>query len=358
MFAAIKKSAFILIPTLIIVLLLSQAAIAKKFSPFKLELNVSKDTVFVDDTFDLIVHFEYSSDKAMVSVDDPEFPEMLAFEKVGSVGHHQSQRFVKNPVTGENMAQATYEFTRTYRALTPGEYKIDGIVLQVNDPAQPGGNLTVRTNTVNITVMAVGEDTEGQTTEEITEEEPEETIRDIKNPIPAPQWVLYLLGLGASSILLALALILARVIKPPSLKVPQKGEMRVIVAPYKRAIDKLKQLKVPDEATDDEKVTAFYIKLSDIVKEYVGSRHNVLGFEATTYEITSSMRNIYSKHRDSGNLIGSLESFLNEIDIGKYAQGMRDKNFMETAINKAREFIDLDNRTFLPPPDIDPELQN
>lgn len=349
-----RKNSFILIPTLIIALLLSQAAIAQKFSPFKLDLKVSKDTVFVDDTFDLVVHFEYTSDAAQISVDDPEFPEMLAFEKVGSIGHHQSQSFIKNPITGEYMARATYEFTRTYRALTPGEYKIDGIVLQVKDPAQSGGKLTPRTNPVNITVMAVGEDTE----EKIPEEEPEETIRDIKDPIPAPQWVLYLLGLGASSILLALALILARVIKPPSLKVPGKGEIRIIVAPYKRAIDKLKKLKVPDETTDDEKVTTFYIKLSDIVKEYLGAKHNVLGFEATTYEITSSMRNIYSKHRDGNNLIDSLESFLNEIDIGKYARGMRDKNIMEKAINKAGKFIDLDNHTFLPPPEIDPEQEN
>jgi len=325
--------------------LLSQAAYAQSTPPMRIELNLSRDTVFVGDTFDLTVHFEYTSEMGQIEVGQPEFPEMLEFEKVGSIQYSQRQDISRNSITGKYQARAHYDFTRTYRALTPGEFIIQGIELEIDDPSQPGGKMKTRTPQATITVLAVGPDSEEKIVGAESEEpEEKEDIRDIKEPISAPRWILYLLGIGASSILLALALIMVRVIKPPAVKIPEKVTTRKIVDPYGRAMGKLKEIKTPEIGADDDQITAFYIRLSDIVKEYVGSKHNVLGFEATTYEITSSMRQVYQEFTDGGRLIESLERFLNEIDLGKYAMALREENFMEAGINRAREFVELDNR--------------
>ena len=339
------RQLFTKISFLIFLALLSQAAYAQGNPPMRLELVLSRDTVFVGGTFTLTVHFEYTSEMGQIEVEQPEFPDMLEFEKVGSIQFSQRQELSRNSITGKHEARAYYNFTRTYRALTPGEYYIQGIELEINDPAQPGGRLKTRTPQAKITVLAVGPDSEMEPIEKESEEpEEKEDIRDIKEPIPAPQWILYLLGLGATGILLALALIMARVIKPPAIRIPEKVTVRKIVNPYDRAMRKLREIKTPEIGVDDDQITAFYIKLSDIVKEYVGSKHNVLGFEATTYEITSSMKEVYQGFRDGDRMISALELFLNEIDLGKYAMALREENFMDEGINRARDFVEMDNR--------------
>lgn len=333
------------ISIIIALALLSQTAYAQGTPPLRVELNVSRDTVFVGDTFDLTVHFEYTSEMGQIEVDQPVFPEMIEFEKVGIIKMSQRQTLSRNSMTGKNQARASYDFTRTYRALTTGEFEIQGIELVVNDPSQPGGKMKTRTPVATITVLAVGPDSEEKIAEQESDEpEEKEDIRDIKDPIPAPQWVLYLLGIGATGILLALAMIMARVIKPSAIRVPQKVAIRKIVNPYDRAIRKLKDIQTPETGANDDQITTFYIRLSDIVKEYVGAKHNVLGFEATSYEITSSMKEVYGGYSDGDRLIASLELFLNEIDLAKYAMAKREGNFMEEGINRAKDFIEMDNR--------------
>ena len=106
--------------------LLTQAAYAQSTAPMRIELLLSSDTVFVGDTFDLTVHFEYTSEMGQIEVGQPEFPDMLEFEKVGSIQYSQRQDISRNSITGKHQARAHYNFTRTYRAVTPGEFIIHG----------------------------------------------------------------------------------------------------------------------------------------------------------------------------------------------------------------------------------------
>lgn len=317
-------------------------------SPWKIELKVSSDKILVGETFDLIAHVEYFSEVGQVTVPQPEFPDLADFEKVGSVGFNERQNVITNSVTGHLQAQVSYDFTRTYKALKAGEFMIPGIDLTIEDPSQPSGEIKTKTKGVKITVLDIAGPADKS--EEKKEEAPKEDIRDIKDPIPAPAWVLYVVGAGGLALLLGFALLLTRFVKPRPVAVAQHQEMRKIVDPYERAVFKLKQIKVPGIGAEDDQITVYYIRLTDIVKEYLGTKHNVMGFEATSYEITESMRMVYKKCNRGDELIVSLEKFLAELDLGKYAKAHRDESFMTNALTRAKEFIELDHSIIRPIP--------
>jgi hypothetical protein len=321
---------------------------AQSSSPFNIELKVSPDKVLVGETFDVILHLEYTSDLGQVQVPQPEFPDLADFEKVGTVGFSERQNMSTNSVTGQIQSQASYDFTRTYKALKGGEFEIPGVDITIKDPAQPSGELKIKTKGVKITVLDIA--VPADKTKEKAEEKPkeEEGIRDIKDPIPAPQWILYVVGAGGLAILLGFALLLTRFVKPRAVASVQQAEMRKIVDPYERAIFKLKQIKIPGTGAEDDQITVYYIRLTDIVKEYLGTKHNVMGFEATSYEITESMRMVYKKCNRGDELIVSLEKFLAELDLGKYAKAHRDESFMKNALTRAKEFIQLDHSIIRP----------
>ena len=321
---------------------LMSLSVAMAQAPFAIELRVSKDTIFVNDEFQLVVHVEYSSEAGKVEIGQPEFPEMVEFEKVGEVGFSQRQEISTSPLTKEPQSRAVYDFSRTYKALKPGQFLIPNIELTIKDPAQPNGVLKTRTKTVQITVLDLSQRPPGTEENKIAKPK-EEGLRDIKAPLPVPRWVFLLMGVGGVSILLALAIVIARVIKPSGDQKPKSEKVRVIENPYARAMSKLKEIKPPPPLSDDESITNFYIKLSDIVKEYLASHHGVMGFEATSWEITSEMHDVYSKFKRGGEIKLSLNTFLGDVDLGKYAKARREQDFMLMAIERAKSFVNIDN---------------
>jgi len=332
-----------IISFLIALLALSASVFASSGGPFSIDLSVSKDTIFTGDTFNLILTLVYTSERGKVEIEPVEFPDLVEFEKVGTIQYSESQSVITGPITKKPEAEATYKFTRTYRALKPGEFQIPAVEVDIKDPSQPLGSLKTRSNTVTITVLDVSKKPpeERKKDEEAKKAEEEKGLRDIKAPVPAPMWILYLFGIGGSSILLALALVIARTLKPAT-KPPEQEKPRIIENPYDRAIAKLKELKPPTSGDDDD-ITLFYIRLTEIVKEYFAYHHGVMGFEATSYEITDEMRQAWMKYRRKDELISSLQSFLSDVDLGRYAKARREQNFMLTAIDKATKLINLDN---------------
>jgi hypothetical protein len=342
----IALSIIILIPLTIV----SVSNAQSKPVPMKAELTASRDKVFVGEAFTLNVQVEYITESGEVDVTDPQFPDLVEFEKISSVMSSQNTNIIYNNVTKQTDISVIYEFSRQYKALQIGEYKIPPVEFEILDKAQPQGKLKMRTNGITIKVVALDDE---QPLPQPGKEEEKPDIRDIKGPVKAPFWVLYAFGAGGFVLLLSIAFLVTRLVKGHPSKTA-KAPVRVIASPYERAIAKLKELKMPD-IVDDPAVAVFYVRLSDIVKEYLGSKHNVMGFEATTFEITTAMREIYSRYKDGSELIISLESFLRELDLGKYAKAHRDENFMGKAIEKALGFIALDNKIAIEEKDTDPE---
>jgi hypothetical protein len=270
---------------------------------------------------------------------------MQEFEKVGTIRFSQSQQIVTSPITRKPEAEASYRFTRTYKALKPGDFMIPPVELTIKDPSQPLGTLTTRTNPVKITVLDLSQKPpeEQKKDEEARKAEEEKGLRDIKAPLPAPTWILYLFGIGGSSVLLALALVLVKTLKPQQSKARDEDKPGVIENPYEKAMAKLKELQPPSTTADDSDITLFYIRLMEIVKEYIARRHGVMGFEATSWEITGELREVWKKYRRKDELLNSLGKLLSDVDLGRYAKSRREQAFMLSAIDKAGKLIQLDH---------------
>jgi len=131
-----RNLALKIILLLIAALTVSSPASAAK-GPFSIDLSVSKDTIFTGDTFNLILTLVYTSERGKVEIEPVEFPDLVEFEKVGTIQYSESQSVITSPLTKKPEAEATYKFTRTYRALKPGEFKIPAVEVEIKDPSQP-----------------------------------------------------------------------------------------------------------------------------------------------------------------------------------------------------------------------------
>lgn len=91
---------------------------------------------------------------------------------------------------------------------------------------------------------------------------------------------------------------------------------------------------------------AFYSRLSEILRAYVGERYGVEAMESTTYELSAALSETTAPTR----VVGSTRTMLEEADLVKFAKLQVDPSACEAAIDAALRLVDEAEAGFSTPP--------
>lgn len=157
-------------------------------------------------------------------------------------------------------------------------------------------------------------------------------IRDLKKPIFLPTYtIFYILGF----LLIMALLYYAYQYYEKNLKNIKKEikEDKTIAIPEDAiALNKIKLLG-EKEYLKNMQYKNFYFELSEIIREYLNKRYNIITLERTTYEISLDLKRILPDKE----LLNEFLDFFNECDMVKFAKYQptvnESKSIIPTAIN-------------------------
>ncbi|MCD6163339.1 MAG: hypothetical protein J7K40_13145 [candidate division Zixibacteria bacterium] len=154
-------------------------------------------------------------------------------------------------------------------------------------------------------------------------------IKDIIGPKPLPlRWWLYvLIGLAAAAVIIAIYLLYRWKMKGMILpEAPPEP-------PYDIAIRNLIQLKDKNLPAKG-KIKQYYIELSDIIRQYIQGRFDIIAVEATTYELKRKLKHPELPRDKSAAVL----SFLNRSDMVKFAKHLPDSNIIDEDYDMVKDF--------------------
>lgn len=166
-------------------------------------------------------------------------------------------------------------------------------------------------------------------------------IRDLKRPIFVPTYtIFYIIG-----ILLFLALLyygyqyyLKNLKK---VKEEVKNDKTQHIPEDELALSKIKLLGEKDYLKKMQ-YKNFYFELSEIIREYLNKRYNILTLERTTYEISLDLKKILPEKE----LLNEFLEFFNECDMVKFAKYIPTLNEIKSIIPRAINLIQKTRRTY------------
>ena len=163
-------------------------------------------------------------------------------------------------------------------------------------------------------------------------------LRDIVPPVDVYQddytllWVL-----GAIAVLVLLVLLVRYMVLNWARWHPRAAEAAPPPRPPEEiALEKLHALKAEGEPGPDRK-KQWYIRLSEILREYIGLRYDFNGLESTTEEIVHILRG----RKTHGLTQAELFRFLNDCDMVKFAKYLPTSGEDDLAIGEAFRIVQL-----------------
>lgn len=241
---------------------------------------------------------------------------------------------VQSPAESSSAGGAT--LLRRYYDLEPegvGDLTVPPLVVAVRD-RQGGGDAAreIRTDPVAVTVASVVPDGVDYT-------EP----KDIAPPmsLPQPGWPLAVwVVLGIVAAAGAAAALLWRRRRPRTVTVrPQPAHLVALAE-----LERLQQTELGDEA----RIEAFYVRLSAILRRYLGWRFGLRALMQTTEECVAGLpgaERALAPHRP---VLGTL---LASFDLVKFARHRPQRSEVEEALRRVREFVERtgDERVLVDP---------
>jgi hypothetical protein len=112
--------------------------------------------------------------------------------------------------------------------------------------------------------------------------------------------------------------------------------VKPIIPPHLIALEKLKKLE-DEKLWQKGEIKKFHIDLTDIIREYMESRYNMMAVESTTAEIIDQLRN----YLDDRIIIEKVREFLELSDLVKFAKLIPIPDENEKCMKVAYEFVDL-----------------
>jgi hypothetical protein len=238
---------------------------------------------------------------------------------------------VQSPAESSSAGGTT--LLRRYYDLEPegvGNLTIPPLVVAVRDrQVGDGAAREIRTDPVPITVTSV-------VPEGVDYTEP----KDIAPPmsLPQPAWPLELWALlGAVAAAIAAAVLFWR----------RRGRRAVAAPPQLVALAELDRLQQAGLG-DQERLEAFYVRLSAILRRYLGWRFGLRALMQTTEELVAGLpgaeRALAPYHPILGTLLASF-------DLVKFARHRPQRSDVEEALRRVREFIERtgDERVLVDP---------
>jgi hypothetical protein len=110
---------------------------------------------------------------------------------------------------------------------------------------------------------------------------------------------------------------------------------KIIIPPHIIALEKLKKLE-DEKLWQKGEIKKFHIDLTDIIREYMETRFNILAVESTTHDIIAQLNNLPIDKK----LLDKVNEFLNISDLVKFAKLVPLPNENEICLKVSYEFID------------------
>ena len=144
-------------------------------------------------------------------------------------------------------------------------------------------------------------------------------------------------------VLLVVALALTRK-KPLTLK----KVIKPLIPPYKEAsiaLQRVTSFKVEDQETEKQ----FYVELTDLLRNYIQRRFNVLAMEKTSYELLQQMEGLVDATEMEG-----LKLIFENADLVKFAKHRTSDFEKERCLTAAKKFLDhtVDDTMEHPKPEV------
>jgi hypothetical protein len=200
----------------------------------------------------------------------------------------------------KNKAQSIFKIILTVYKV--GKFNIPTLNFSVVTPK--GKVLNLKTNKIPIKVKG------------LIENEPNPKLKDIMPPVKflETNWVLIrILGaIGGVGLVVVVTLLLRGWIKTPT----QMQTSKPLIKPFHEvALEKLVALQ-KDKLWEKNRFMEYYIKISEIIREYLGQRYEFDSMEMTTEEIIKTLK----KKKTKGLSLPEVEGFLGECDLVKFAK--------------------------------------
>lgn len=116
----------------------------------------------------------------------------------------------------------------------------------------------------------------------------------------------------------------------------KKIEIKPLPA-WEKAFSELEEIRKLPLNTDDE-VKDFYLKLSDVFREYIENRYGITALEKTTYEFIAFMRTQENIFTEEQKIL--IKAFLDRCDLIKFARQKADNDEPVADIKLVKQFVE------------------
>ncbi|RKH02341.1 hypothetical protein D7V97_28060 [Corallococcus sp. CA053C] len=268
------------------------------------------------------------------------------FQYVVTLTHPKDQRYELVAPTGESAVEllqqtrqrqdgasdATTTFGLRFSAFELGDVKLPDLAFDVATPDGPR-RFVLKGRSVTV-ASSLPPDANGQGAELFDYQPPQ--------AVPIRSWtLLYALAVALAVGLLAWALVRWWQRRPKREKVVPVLPLDVRV---RQSLDALKRENLPGRGL----VKDFYIRLSEIVRGYLGERYGFEALECTSFELMTTLRRLPTP----GLPEDALMRFISESDLVKYARADASP---ESCAQSLAFGYDLLAKTYVPPPPPKPD---
>ena len=220
---------------------------------------------------------------------------------------------------GEVIQQRDYVIS-TYDV---GEYEIPPVAVRYTTTGDTAWN-ELQTQSLKITVESMKPSEAGD-------------IRDIKSPLEIPRdWWRLIRFVIAGFLLLLTGILVYLFIKrrqagKPILPRREKPKL----PPHEVALNELEKL-IQEKLLEKGEVKLFYVKISEIIRQYIEERYFIVALEMTTFQLIEIMR----ESEIESNVIDLIEQFLTQCDLVKFAKYIPTDKENQNVVDLAYKIIE------------------
>jgi len=242
---------------------------------------------------------------------------------VDTVGYFEIHSFTNIDSTVEgNLAKESQRVS--LQVFDSGDYVFPPLAFEVASPGNADPDI-IFTDSLYVRVETVPVDTLGE-------------IMAIKPPLDIPRtlWEKTRLLLIPLAAILLLGLLIWFILK----RRKEEDDEEIIIVDN-RSLDTIffekLQLLRAKKYPDDGKIKAYYVELTDIVREYIEKRYDIPAMEMTSSEVARAIKAEKSVNKARHRAILNM---MTTADLVKFAKGRPPSSYHEESYNAARSFIE------------------
>ncbi len=222
-------------------------------------------------------------------------------------------------------AVEVFQFTMT--AWKPGKAKLADFTIQYLDQSGREFSVLASGGTINFKSI-IG-------TESMPQLIPPEPVGQVRVPVWWPIWLA--LGIGGAAIVAIGAFVLGRRLKNRKRETPAPPP----VPAHEIALSSLDTLAA-EKLAEDGQFKEFCLRISEIIREYLGARYGFDSLELTSTELLTALKTCTRRMKTQGDRLpdhASVQQFLEDTDMVKFAQYIPTMTEMDHFWRAARTIV-------------------